>query len=165
MDSLNWVVGHGHTSYGYGWYDGMERFDMIERFGPDVKCSHTSWHFRHSSPALWWLEEFWETWWCMLSDFPASRVSGVVASKNTWIIRVCVFAMNFEKEVEVSSSPAKQKLHLKKLESLALSWSAVSEVQIEGLMESLLMKIKQIILLTRCVSSPTQANSDLSWMW
>ena len=48
--------------------------------------------------------------------------------------------MNFEKEVEVSSSPAKQKLHLKKLESLALSWSAVSEVQIVGLMESLLMK-------------------------
>ena len=44
--------------------------------------------------------------------------------------------MNFEKEVEVSSSPAKQKLHLKKLESLALSWSAVSEVQIGGLMES-----------------------------
>ncbi|RVX02440.1 hypothetical protein CK203_031181 [Vitis vinifera] len=50
----------------------------------------------------------------------AQGIEKVLTVLNRW---VCVFAMNFEKEVEVSSSPAKQKLHLKKLESLALSWS------------------------------------------
>lgn len=92
----------------------MVRFDVIERVGPNIKCSHTSsWHFSHSLPTLWRLE-FWETWWCHAYWFLASCVSGVVASKNTWIIKVYVFIINYETEAEVSSSPAERKLHLKK---------------------------------------------------